>query len=234
MRPSTFIRYITHCAVFMTLAGYSVLKSQPALTVSEPSVDIGTVYNGAKKNLNFEIRNTGTETLAISDVYVPCGCTTVKRPASVLKPGERTGIEVTLNTTGMRGRISRDFTLTTNDPKAKNFTITIFADVRTEFESVDKSSVAWFGTVPTGKTARRTVVFRNVAGRPIRVRGAESGAGYITPHVPSRSVAPDDTISVEVDITPKNDGYITVDMYLLTNSPYQPKVPLRLAFMGVS
>ena len=91
--------------------------------------DFGKVQEGTKAVHQFRVTNTGTAPLAIYRMNPSCGCTSTVVGQSSLAPGESTGLEVALNTRGMKGPVHKSVVVVTNDPARPNCTLTFEAEV---------------------------------------------------------------------------------------------------------
>lgn len=224
---------VLSCAfVSVLLAGTAF--SQPRITVDKSRVDFGVVYNGALKTARLTVKNTGKDTLKILGVNTSCGCTTVKQPKGVLRPGESDVIEVAFNSTGFRGRIEKHVEIVTNDPKTPNASITLVGDVIEELLPVNNASVVWLGTVPVGKTVEQTVGLKNVSGKVITLLGFKSSSPDLSADLVNRTVMPADTIRFNIRITPRKNDYISELLLVETDSNKQVQVPIRVTLLGVS
>jgi len=207
--------------------------AQPRLTVNSEKIDLGILYNGAVKSAEIKVRNTGNDTLTIVGVQSSCGCTTVKHPKSALAPGESDIIKVEFNSTGFYGPATKYVNITSNDPNRSYVTVTLTADVRNELEPVSKSSVLWVGTIPLGKSATQELVFKNLSGRTLTITRVISKNPSITVKPERMSVPASGELKVTVVVQAAQEGYVSEEIFLETDSKNQPRVPLRVSFVGV-
>jgi len=75
----------------------------PAITFKEKSIDFGDLTQGDKVSHTFELTNTGSTPLIISNVAATCGCTVPSWPKEPIAPGKTAKIEVSFNSTGKMG-----------------------------------------------------------------------------------------------------------------------------------
>jgi hypothetical protein len=87
----------------------------PVVSLKETTYNFKTVTAGAKITAEFEIKNTGKNTLLIRKAYAECPCLKVTAPASV-NAGETGTVKVLLDTTGEEGNKFYSITLSTNAP----------------------------------------------------------------------------------------------------------------------
>lgn len=217
----------------MTIVAASVALAQPKLTVNSEKIDLGVLYNGAVKGADIKLTNTGSDTLTIMSVQSTCGCTTVKHPKSALAPGESDIIKVEFNSTGFYGPATRHVNITSNDPNRPYVTVTLNAEVRNDLEPVTKSSLIWIGTVPIGKSASQELIFKNRSGKTLTIKNVVSKDPGIILKPESTSVPPSGELKVLITIQSTQEGYVSGEVFLETDSKNQPRVPLRVSFVGV-
>jgi len=214
-------------------AGASNLAAQPKLQLETTHIDAGVVYNGSSTTAKVGIKNIGNQDLTITDIHTSCGCTTVKEPKSVLKPGESDVLEVAFNSSGFRGSVEKYINIETNDPAMRFASITLSAEIRDELAPLTRINILWLGNVPLGKEIQQRVAFQNLSSHPIKIRQITSSSNAIVATPDKKIVQPNDSVSVSVSITPDREGYFSGQFQLETDSPNQPRVPMRIALIGV-
>lgn len=95
-----------------------------------------TVQSGSLVSHSFVVTNTGDETLAITDVYTSCGCTTAALAKRNLAPGESVDIAATVNTAGFRGTVTRTVSVVTNDPTSPTAVLQIVVTIADSAASI--------------------------------------------------------------------------------------------------
>ena len=75
--------------------------------------DYGTIKNGADGTCIFEIKNTGTEALIISNAKGSCGCTVPSWPKEPIAPGATSQLKVKYDTK-RPGSINKSVTIFSN------------------------------------------------------------------------------------------------------------------------
>jgi hypothetical protein len=76
----------------------------PVITFKEKSIDFGDLTQGDKVSHTFQLTNTGTAPLIISNVAATCGCTVPSWPKEPIAPGKTAEIQVSFNSTGKMGK----------------------------------------------------------------------------------------------------------------------------------
>ncbi|MGM0945322.1 MAG: DUF1573 domain-containing protein [Bacteroidota bacterium] len=79
-------------------------ENGPVISFKEKSIDFGDLKQGDKVSHTFELTNTGTAPLVISNVAATCGCTVPSWPKEPVAPGASAKIEVSFNSAGKMGK----------------------------------------------------------------------------------------------------------------------------------
>ena len=91
--------------VFLLTIGTSLLATAAVeLSVDNAQFDFGSVMEGSFVIHKFVLTNTGDESLTITRVHAPCGCTTTALDKSTLKPGDSVELQAVFDTAGYGGR----------------------------------------------------------------------------------------------------------------------------------
>lgn len=70
-------------------------KSATLLECERPFLDLGTLRQGASNALRFELRNTGTRSITITDVRSDCDCLVADSVGKTIEAGERLELAAT-------------------------------------------------------------------------------------------------------------------------------------------
>jgi hypothetical protein len=209
------------------------LVAQPKLTLSDQRIDLGVLYNGASKSAEIKLTNSGTDTLRIVNVQASCGCTTLKQPKAFLLPGESDVLKVEFNSTGFRGPSTKYVNITTNDPEHSYTSVTLLAEVREELQATNIPGIVWFGNVRVGNDAGISVAFKNLSNALINIKGIATDNPSITASPQRASVKPSEEVRIEFKVRPSKEGYANEQVFLETDSKNQPRVPVRISYIGV-
>jgi hypothetical protein len=79
-------------------------QSGAAITFKEKSIDFGDITQGDKVEHTFQLTNTGSAPLIISNVAATCGCTVPSWPKEPIAPGKTSEIKVSFNSAGKMGK----------------------------------------------------------------------------------------------------------------------------------
>ncbi len=75
-----------------------------AITFKEKEVNFGDITQGDKVSHTFELTNSGSTPLIISNVAATCGCTVPVWPKDPIAPGKTAEIQVSFNSAGKMGK----------------------------------------------------------------------------------------------------------------------------------
>ncbi|REG81400.1 DUF1573 domain-containing protein [Algoriphagus antarcticus] len=79
-------------------------QSGAAITFKEKSIDFGDITQGDKVEHTFQLTNSGSAPLIISNVAATCGCTVPSWPKEPIAPGKTSEIKVSFNSAGKMGK----------------------------------------------------------------------------------------------------------------------------------
>jgi len=104
---------------FVTSAIFAQSETEEALTgaeifFAEKSYDFGDIVQGDKVEHVFELENTGSEPLILTDVKTTCGCTAPEWPREPIAPGQKASLKVVFNSTGKIGTQNKVITVMSN------------------------------------------------------------------------------------------------------------------------
>lgn len=86
----------------------------PILTWQDENFDFGDLIKGEVAKKEFVFKNTGTAPLLISRATSSCGCSVPKWPKELIMPDSTGIIEVTFNTTNLKGRQAKEVSIFAN------------------------------------------------------------------------------------------------------------------------
>lgn len=104
-------------------------SGSPRAAIVEPIVDVGQVVRGEDFSATFEIQNTGTAPLEITEVRPTCGCTVADYDETIA-PGATGRIRATVDTESILGPNSKGITVFTNDPNNPRLQLTVKSNVK--------------------------------------------------------------------------------------------------------
>ena len=77
-------------------------------------LDFGKITAGEKVTCFYAFKNSGTSDLLITDAHGSCGCTTPIYPHEPIAPGKTGKVEVTFDSDGKSGFVTKTVTVTSN------------------------------------------------------------------------------------------------------------------------
>ncbi|HSY61532.1 MAG TPA: DUF1573 domain-containing protein [Cytophaga sp.] len=86
----------------------------PVMLFESKSFDFGDVKQGQKVTHTFQYKNTGTDTLKISNVVSSCGCTVPQEYTKIVPPGAGATITVQFDSTDKMGVVNKSLTIFSN------------------------------------------------------------------------------------------------------------------------
>lgn len=100
--------------IFSTGVFAQAAAKSAVMTFEEKSFDFGDVKQGQKVTHTFKYKNTGNDTLKISNVISSCGCTVPKEYEKIVPPGGSASITVVFDSTGKMGVVNKTLTILSN------------------------------------------------------------------------------------------------------------------------
>lgn len=90
-------------------AAAPAVSNQPTTTIalSESNFDFGNIKKGTKVNHVYEVTNTGTNPLIISEVKPGCGCTAPDFTKDPIMPGKKGKITLSFDSTNFDGAVNK-------------------------------------------------------------------------------------------------------------------------------
>ncbi len=107
----------------------AVNGDSPCITFETLSHDFGKIIAGDKAHTAFTFRNTGKTDLIIEKVKAGCGCTAALASSQRISPDGTGQIDIEFNTTGRKGKHSKNVSVMTNDPVNPVIQLTFSADI---------------------------------------------------------------------------------------------------------
>lgn len=218
--------------LFIVLFVANHTLAQPKLSIHKTKIDLGTIYQGEIKHVNLIVTNTGNQPLIISNIQTSCGCTSAKTSVPTLAPGSSDTIDVSFNSTGFDGKIIKTVTIQSNDPTKTFIDVTLTGTVVNEITTEPKVPLVNLGTAPVGHRGRASLKIKNISSEPLTLLGISSNDSSIHGAVEMRTLNPSDTLTITVSFTPRSVSIVNNFFYIETNSPRQPRVPIRFLYIG--
>ncbi|MCK5375467.1 MAG: DUF1573 domain-containing protein [Acidobacteria bacterium] len=235
MLKNHFMLLIATALVALTAltAPVAVAADGPKLVVPEKVKDMGTVAQGEKVHVNFELVNEGDEPLIVKAVRPTCGCTVADFDREI--PAGKTGlVKATLETRDFSGPISKSILIMTNDPRDPTVTVVIKTVVHPFVEVLPRALVR-FNAVQHEPMNQKVVVVSGDDDENFQVTGVESSVPFLT--VTVRPLGADELLAgksskqFEVALSMKEDapvGPVNAVLEVHTNHPKAKTVPVKV------
>ncbi|MEI6576920.1 MAG: DUF1573 domain-containing protein [Bacteroidota bacterium] len=97
----------------------------PKIKFSREGFDFGKVKKGTKVDCSFEFSNEGKRDLVIRKTKASCGCTATTPEKTILKPGEKSKINISIDTSALHGDQLKSVFVYCNDPTYSSVTLTL-------------------------------------------------------------------------------------------------------------
>jgi hypothetical protein len=89
-------------------------NAQGVLKFNKETHDFGKLTEGPLATYSFEVTNTGTSPVVITNAQASCGCTTPEWSKDPIMPGAKSTIKVGYNTSGRPGPFTKTITVMSN------------------------------------------------------------------------------------------------------------------------
>ena len=106
--------------VFLSGMVYALQKEGPLFEFEEDSYDFGDLEQGKKVEHTFIFKNSGNQSLVISNILTTCGCTAPTWPKDPVQPGEKGEIKVVFNSAGKIGKQNKVITILSNSVNGRD------------------------------------------------------------------------------------------------------------------
>jgi len=124
------MRKIGLVMLFVVLGLGAVAMAAPRISVDTPVYDFGEILEGLAIVHTFVLQNVGDEPLTIDDIQVSCGCATTSLAKSTLAPEESVDLEVTFDSAGFSGKMTKNIYVESNDPATPKLALQLTGTVR--------------------------------------------------------------------------------------------------------
>lgn len=212
----------------------NIVLSQPKLSVDKYEIDLGTIYNGEKKDGKIVLKNIGTDTLRILYVGASCGCTTVKSPKEFLLPGQSDEIDFEFSPFGILGKVEKSINITTNDPASQYVAVRIIAEIKEVLQSIIGSNTLYIiENAVIKKPVTKRMTMKNVSGLPMSILGDSLSSTSMSVTMDKKSLQPNDTLNVDVTVVPDKLGLSNETLYIVTDFKTYPLIEIKITIFGI-
>jgi Protein of unknown function (DUF1573) len=114
--------FFAAACVFFGMTGFAQNSTSDNLELRESGHNFGKIPQGRPATYNFEIANTGKDSLRLDNVHASCGCTTPEWSKAPIPPGGTAIIKVGYNAYA-EGAFTKVVTISYNNSQTKTLTI---------------------------------------------------------------------------------------------------------------
>jgi hypothetical protein len=208
--------------LFLILAATLAAAQPKIVAVGGTELEMGTVYAGESVQKIAIIKNTGTDTLRITDVKAQCGCTATLMSEKILAPNDTGKLSITFNTAGQNGHRSKQVYVMSNDPANPKLTITFSADVMTLLDINPK--VLTFDKSRVDSTYTRTITISNPSQtEAVNILEVKSDLPDVKTSLMKNKLAPGEQTQLQVTMTPTTSGTLNGKIVVTTDQKRQQK-----------
>lgn len=226
-------------AIIAALLGLTVMfpttasAAGPKMVVPEKLKDVGTVAQGEKIDVAFELVNEGDEPLVVKAVRPTCGCTVADFDREI-PPGKTGTVRATLDTSEFSGPISKSILIMTNDPENPTVTAVIKTVVHPYVEVLPRALVR-FNAIQHEPMVQKVVVVSGDDDKSFEVTGVESSVPFLKATV--RPLGADELLAgkssrqFEIALSMTEDapvGPVNAVLDVHTNHPKAKNIPVKV------
>ena len=205
-------------------------QTQP---VSQPKLEIigGDTYDWGKVSPKDDplkttvvLKNTGNDTLVISEVKPACGCTSAPLYKTKLFPGDTTGLNITLRIGTAAHDLTKTVRITSNDPVNTNKMLILKANV---FHPVQVSPNPYFAfnVMKVGSESSSTLKIKNNTDKLVTLSKFEiTPEGLVINLKDGQTIKPGEEIDITAKFKPTKVGYFNCSVKMKTTNADMPEL----------
>lgn len=164
-------------AAYLSVRDPSPEVQSPRALAGEKHRDLGDVRVGETVTIQFELANTGSAPLVLTDLQTSCGWAPPRLERSVVAPGERTILTIPFAAPTKPGLVGYGVRVRTNDPNNPELHFTFQAHVRAPLEATP--SDLYIGVVLPDQVVTHPVEVYSTDQSPFEVTEVRSSAPWI-------------------------------------------------------
>jgi P pilus assembly chaperone PapD len=217
--------------VLLVLFCSEALAAGPKMELSTEIWEMGNIYQWDNPSTEISIKNSGDNTLVISDVKTSCGCTAVMLSEKSIEPGKAGTLKISFDPYNITGPVRREVGLVTNDKASPKKNITVRGRVMADkavIGSIDPDYLD-FGVIAPYDTKFFVVNIRNKGNADMVLSGIDLPKGcFFDSAEPVRAPARG-SASVRVGYRPtKSSGPVNEELTVKTTDTNQKEFKLKL------
>jgi hypothetical protein len=222
----------------LLLLPISIVWAQPSIKIPKVSHDFGTIEEGTQASYTFDVHNTGSKPLIISNVQPSCGCTTPEWTKDPIQPGGKGKIMATFNSQGRLGAFNKEVSVISNDAEStKTLTIKGFVEKKNDSkirstEEIRLSPILYmersiynFGKMEVEQKIHQKVKISNKGITNLKFNGIQAGCYCVNYNIAKQEIAPGETVELELIYSPQSLGE-QMDIVTLSTNDIVTKKPI--------
>jgi len=219
------IFFVAMLVCFGSSVAQAASKKSGKIKFKHLTHDFGNVLRGAELSYKFEFTNAGDKSFAIRGVHASCGCTVAEFDSKrSYKPKETGTVEILLDTTNFRGKLSKTVTVMTDTTLLSTRNLTVRAVVAEEIFA--EPPLLAFGDVLTGSGASKVFLVKTDKNSGIKVSDVEYDKKNMTV---SMTPETDSSWKVSVKLLPGiSHGFLRDTIYIKNSSSSLKKLPVLI------
>ncbi len=221
-------RTIVFAAVLSFFLAMGV-HAQPKIQVLEGTqLDFGDVFHGQKAEKVITIKNTGTDTLRISDVRAQCGCTAalMNDADKRLGPNQTGKLSIAFDTHNYSGRVSKQVYISSNDSSNTKVTVTFTTNV-VSILLFDPGQLS-FMDMKLDSSYTKTITITNPSDKnSIKILSIDTKSPQIKLTIMKNQLMPGEKTQLQAIYTPDKSGTFSGDIEITTDHPADPKMTVK-------
>jgi len=210
----------------------------PAISVSCPSTDFGSIVIGNSSNRSCTVSNTGTADLEITSINITgtdAAMFSQTNTCSTVSPGNSCEISLTFTPTSV-GAKTANLGISSNDPNTPSVDVSLTGTGLGIPNIAVSPSPLDFGSVIVGSSLMKPLTVSNDGTSPlvissITISGVD--AGMFTQTNDCTTVAPAGSCTIQVTFTPGSEGGKTGTATINSNDPDAPALNVILTGTGL-
>ena len=213
-------------SLFIAFLALHSVYSQPRIVVVEGTTfDYGRVEEGTTVTKTLTVKNTGRDSLLISNVSTSCGCTVAKLSAQHLAPGDSAALTIAFYTKDVVGTsVKRQIFVRSNDSTQSTVTLTMVATILRFIETEPK--YINFGVVNPGSSVKRSVVLRNMRDTVVNFLSVSIPDKQITGRLVASKLESHGETRLLVFFKPTRAGKVAGKIAIATDNPRSPEISI--------
>jgi Protein of unknown function (DUF1573) len=193
---------------------------------NDTSHDFGNVARGAKAQYHFKFKNIYEETVHVLSIRSSCGCTTPEVTRSELKTWETSDVIATFNTSAFQGQHSATITVEFDKPFHAEVQLQVYGNIRSDV--VLQPGQVELGSIDSGQPVEKIITVTHTGRNDWKITDVRSANTNFEVEVnETRRAQGSVTYDLSVRLKPTSPvGYINDQLFLMTNDPQTPQIPI--------